>query len=597
MKVLFCASECVPFVKTGGLADVAGALPIALKQDGVDVRVILPKYGMIDEYWKSRMTHVCNFEVLFGWERVFCGVETVEDNGVTYYFIDNETFFYVNDIYGDGINEGLRFAFFCRAILEALPRIGFFPDVLHLNDWQTGLTAALLKTQYAAGAEYAHIRTVFSIHNLKYQGLFRWQDIAGRLGLDERYFTSEYLEFYGNISCMKGGLVFADRINTVSPTYANEIKTPYFGENLDGLLRARENTLSGILNGLDYTIFDPATDRFLPYHFDPEHLEGKLTCKRALQKECALEVRDVPLIGMIARLSSQKGLDLVERVLSDIMRSDIQIGFLGKGEQRFVDLLNWANWRYPHRVHARIELDEGLAHRIYAGSDMFLMPSQFEPCGLSQMIALKYGSVPIVRETGGLKDTIIPYNKFTDEGNGFSFANYNAHEMLNTIEHAVHYWYEDKPMWKRMMLRGMRDNFAWDKPAKQYVALYEQLLPGKKPEGCKEPAVTPATPTPPTPQKPVQPDNAPAKPDAGQKPAQPGAAKPETRETDTKAGAGTATAPKADKPAYAPVTRPIQPIRPGKPQTADPVQPQKPADGEQRRTKETKGDASQKPTK
>jgi starch synthase len=287
---------------------------------------------------------------------------------------------------------------------------------------------------------------------------------------------------------MKGGLVFADRISTVSPTYANEIKTPYFGENLDGLLRARENTLSGIINGLDYTIFNPSTDRFLPYHYDPAHLEGKQTCKRALQKECGLTVRDVPLIGMIARLSTQKGLDLVERVLGDIMKNDVQIVFLGKGEQRFVDLLNWANWRYPHRVHARIELDEGLAHRIYAGSDMFLMPSQFEPCGLSQMIALKYGSVPIVRETGGLKDTIVPYNKFTDEGNGFSFANYNAHEMLNTIERAVHYWYEDKPMWKRMMLRGMHDSFAWEKPAKQYIALYEQLLPLKKQEECKEPA-------------------------------------------------------------------------------------------------------------
>lgn len=531
MKVLFCASECVPFVKTGGLADVAGALPIALRQDGVDVRVILPKYGMIDEYWKGRMTHLCHFEVLFGWERIFCGVETVVDNGVTYYFIDNETYFYVNDIYGDGTNEGLRFAFFCRAILEALPHIGFFPDVLHLNDWQTGLAAALLKTQYAGNADYAHIRTVFSIHNLKYQGLFRWQDIAGRLGLDERYFTSEYLEFYGNISCMKGGLVFADRISTVSPTYANEIKTPYFGENLDGLLRARENTLTGIINGLDYTIFNPATDRFLPYHYDPEHLEGKLTCKKALQKECGLEVKDVPLIGMIARLSTQKGLDLIERVLGDIMRSDIQMVFLGKGEQRFVDLLNWANWRYPHRVHARIELDEGLAHRIYAGSDMFLMPSQFEPCGLSQMIALKYGSVPIVRETGGLKDTIVPYNKFTDEGNGFSFANYNAHELLFTIEHAVHYWYEDKPMWNRMMLRGMHDSFAWEKPAKQYIALYEQMLPKKKPEECKETAVEPLPPGKPTktqttviqqePVKPTAPDDQKAQPSVPPKPQQP----------------------------------------------------------------------------
>jgi starch synthase len=482
MKVLFCASECVPFVKTGGLADVAGALPATLSREGADVRVMLPKYGMIDEYWKRRMEHICDFEMLFGWEKVYCGVERVVDNGVTYYFIDNETFFYVNEIYGDGVHEGIRFAFFCRAILEAMPHIGFFPDVLHLNDWQTGLAAALLKTQYAASADYARIRSVFSIHNLKYQGLFAWREIAGRLGLDDRYFTYEYLEFYGCISCMKGGLVFADRLCTVSPTYAEEIKTPFYGENLDGLLRARENTLSGILNGLDYTIFDPSNDRFLTEHFDAEHLEGKQLCKRALQKECGLEERDVPLIGMIARLSTQKGLDLVERVLGDILKNDVQIVFLGKGDRRFVDMLNWANWRYPKRVHARIELDEGLAHRIYAGADLFLMPSQFEPCGLSQLIALRYGCVPIVRETGGLKDTILPYNLFTDEGNGFSFANYNAHEMLDTITRAVNYWTTDKAMWRRMMLRGMADRFDWQKPAKSYLALYEGMMPPLKAE-------------------------------------------------------------------------------------------------------------------
>ena len=477
MKVLFCTSECVPFVKTGGLADVAGALPVALKETGTDISVILPKYGIIDDYWKSRMEHVCQFEVLFGLEKLYCGIERVEDQGITYYFVDNESFFYVGEIYGDGLSEGLRFAFFCRAVLEALPRIGFFPDLLHLNDWQTGLIAALLKTQYAAKPEYARMRTLFSIHNLKYQGIFSWREIAGRLGIDERYFTFEYLEFYGCISCMKGGLVFADRLSTVSPTYAEEIKTPFYGEHLEGLLRARENALSGILNGLDYTIFNPANDRFLLHHFDSENLGGKLACKRDLQRECGFEERDVPLIGMIARLSQQKGLDLVERVLGDILRNDVQIVFLGKGDRRFVDLLNWANWRYPKRVHARIELDEGLAHRVYAGADLFLMPSQFEPCGLSQMIALRYGCVPVVRETGGLKDTIMPYNMYTDEGNGFSFANYNAHEMLFTIERAVKYWNEDKAMWRRMMLRGMADRFDWTKQAKEYLALYEQTLP------------------------------------------------------------------------------------------------------------------------
>ncbi len=505
MKVLFCASECVPFIKTGGLADVIGSLPIALKNEGADVRVMLPKYRAIDEYWRSRMEHVCHFEVLFGWERVYCGVERVLDNGATYYFIDNESFFYADDIYGGGINEGLRFAFFCRAALESLSRLGFYPDVLHLNDWQTGPIAALLKTQYAHSPEYARIRTIFSIHNLKYQGLFPWREIAGRLGLDERYFTPDYLEFYGCMSFIKGGLVFADRICTVSPTYAEEIKTAYYGENLDGLMRARENTLSGILNGIDYTIFNPANDRFLTHHFSADALEGKADCKKALQSECGLAERDVPVIGMIARLSPQKGLDLVERVLDDILRCDVQIVFLGKGEQRFVDLLNWANWRYPHRVHARIELDEGLAHRIYAGSDLFLMPSQFEPCGLSQMIALRYGSVPVVRETGGLKDTIAPYNQYTDEGNGFSFANYNAHEMLFTLERAVRYWYDDKPMWKRLMLRGMKADFGWSKSAKKYLELYESVAPqtaakadepAERPEPAAAPVAEPAKPEP-----------------------------------------------------------------------------------------------------
>ena len=477
MKILFAASECVPFIKTGGLADVVGSLPISLAAMGEDVRVILPKYRIIDGYWKARMEHVCHFDVMFGWERKFCGVEQVIDNGVTYYFIDNEEFFGVESIYGDGQAEAFRFAFFDRAVLEALAHIGFFPDILHCNDWQTGFIPALLRTQMQWSEDYRAIKSVFSIHNLKYQGICSWDDIAGRLGLDARYFSPNYLEFFGALSFLKGGLVFSEYVLTVSPTYAEEIKTPYYGENLDGLLRARYTTLAGILNGIDYTIFDPATDRFLPAHFSADDLVGKAESKALLQEECGLDVRpEVPLIGMIARLSPQKGFDLIERVLDDVMRSDLQMVFLGKGDREFVDLLNWANWRYPRRLHARIALDEGLAHRIYAGSDMFLMPSQFEPCGLSQMIALRYGSVPIVRETGGLKDSIVPYNQYTDEGNGFSFANYNAHEMLFTIERAVRYYYDDKPMWNRLVQRGMHEDFSWTHSAGEYLALYERLL-------------------------------------------------------------------------------------------------------------------------
>ena len=485
MKILFAASECVPFIKTGGLADVMGSLPVALSKLGADARVILPKYHVVDEYWKSRMEHVTSFEVLFGWETKFCGVETLTDNGVTYYFIDNEEFFSADSIYGDGEDEGYRFAFFCRAVLEALPRIGFFPDILHCNDWQTGLVPALLKTQYQENADYRAIQCVFSVHNLKYQGIFNWKDMAGRLGLDERYFSPSYLEFYGCLSFMKGGLVFSEYVLTVSPTYAAEIKTPYYGENLDGLLRARYSTVSGILNGLDYLIYDPATDRFLAAHYTPEDLTGKRESKALLQKECGLDIReDAPLVGMIARLSPQKGFDLIKRVLDDVMRQDLQMVFLGKGDREFVDMLNWANWRYPRRLHARIDLDEGLAHRIYAGSDMFLMPSQFEPCGLSQMIALRYGSIPIIRETGGLKDTIVPYNQYTDEGNGFSFANYNAHEMLFTIERAVGYYYNDKPMWARMQQRGMHDDFSWTHSATEYMSLYDRLLHPDTPAYC-----------------------------------------------------------------------------------------------------------------
>ncbi len=482
MKILLAASECVPFIKTGGLADVVGSLPVELKRMGEDVRVILPKYRVIDWYWRERMEHVCDFYMVFGWARVFCGVERVIDNGVVYYFVDNEEFFSPENIYGDGPAEGIRFAFFCRAVLEILPRIGFFPDVLHLNDWQTGMIAALLKTQYQGSEDFRRIKTVFAIHNLQYQGVFSWKEMAGRLGIEERYNTPDYLEFYGCMSFLKGGLVFADRIVTVSPTYAEEIKTAYYGERLDGIMRARGGTLSGILNGIDTVVYDPATDRFLPTHYSAEELAGKAANKAALQQECGLAIRpEVPVIGMIARLTPQKGLDLVERVLGDIMQCDVQLVFLGKGDKRFVDLLNWANWRYQGRVHARIQLDEGLAHRIYAGADLFLMPSMFEPCGLSQMIALRYGTIPIVRETGGLKDTIVPYNKYSDEGNGFSFANYNAHELLYTIQRAVGFYYDDKPMWRRLMLRGMACDFSWRRSAAQYLALYRALLPEEAP--------------------------------------------------------------------------------------------------------------------
>ena len=479
MNILFAASECDPFVKTGGLADVIGALPIELARQGADLRVALPKYRIIDEYWKSRMEYLCHFELLFGWESRYCGVETLLHNGVRYYFIDNEDFFSADNIYGDGLKEGLRFAFFCRAVLEMLPRIGFFPAVLHCHDWQTGLIPAMLKTQYRGRAGYDDVKAVFSIHNLQYQGLFDWRKLNGWLGFEEWLFSPEYLEFYGGISCMKGGLVFADWLCTVSPRYAEEIKMPYYGELLDGLLRARAAQLSGILNGIDTVIYDPGTDRFLQDHYTAAELSGKALCKAALQKACGLkEAPSTPVIGFVARLSHQKGLALIERVLDDIMRLDVQLVFLGSGEKRFEDMLHWASWRYGNRVYARIGLDEGLAHRIYAGADMFLMPSQYEPCGLSQMISLRYGTVPIVRETGGLADSVQPYNQYTDEGTGFSFANYNAHEMLSTIERAIACYHDAAAVWRRLQARGMAADYSWTHAAKEYLRLYDGLFSG-----------------------------------------------------------------------------------------------------------------------
>ena len=490
MKILYCASECVPFIKTGGLADVAGSLPVAMKQAGHDVRVMLPKYRAIDPYWKERMQHVCSFTLLFGWQTMFCGVETLSDNGVIYYFIDNEEMFSQEPIYGDGIHEGYRFAFFSRAILESLPQLDFFPDVIHGNDWQTGLVPALLRTQYQQARGYARIKTVFSVHNLRYQGVFDYPLLNGKLGFEARYFTPEFLEFYGNLSCMKAGLVFSDHISTVSPTYAEEIKTPYYGEQLDGLLRARGDGVTGILNGIDDVVYDPATDRFLEAHYSAREPAGKRECKRRLQQECRLpEAPDAPLAALIARLTPQKGLDLIERVLPELLATGAQLVFLGSGDKHYQDMLNWAAWRYPNQLSFTSGLNEGLAHRIYAGADLFLMPSQFEPCGLSQMISLRYGTLPVVRETGGLRDTVVPYNKYTGEGNGFSFANYNAHELLFTFESAAALYREDKAAFAVMQKRGMAQDFSWAASANAYLAMYQRLLPeAPKPRAKKRTA-------------------------------------------------------------------------------------------------------------
>ena len=476
MKILFAASECVPFIKTGGLADVVGALTPVLKAQGADVRVILPLYAAIPQEYVNQMKLECEFEVELCWRRQYCGIKSLEYQGVTFYFIDNQYYFGRSYIYGLGGDEYERFGFFDRAVIDALVHLDFKPDVVHCHDWQTGMIPALLKIQYAQYPFYQDMKTVYTIHNLQYQGVFPIKAVQDTLGLGDSLFTSDKLECYGCANYMKAGLVYADELTTVSPSYADEIQTAFYGERLDGLLRARKDQLVGILNGIDVNDYDPAKDPQIYANYDPYHLGGKEICKQELQKELGLEVDPtVPLVGIISRLSNQKGFDLIECVIRELMATGIQLVVLGMGEAKYTNLFSWAESEYPGRLATRFAMNHQLAHRIYAGSDMFLMPSQFEPCGLSQMIAMRYGSVPIARETGGLRDTVLSYNKFTDEGNGFTFFNYNAHDMLHTVRRAVHYYNHNRDVWYRLIVRGMTGDYSWYSSAGKYMALYEEV--------------------------------------------------------------------------------------------------------------------------
>lgn len=476
MKILMAASECVPFVKTGGLADVLGALPKALRATGEDVRVVLPKYGEISEEYRSQMTTVCYFYVNLGWRRQYCGIETLELNGIVYYFIDNEYYFKRPYVYGLGGDEAERFAFFSRAVLEMLPRIDFFPDVLHCHDWQTGLIPMLIRSQYGDDDRYQAVRTVYTIHNLQYQGVFPIDYVEDLLSLGREAYLDGGVEFYGHCSFMKGGINFADQITTVSPTYSKEIQTAYYGERLDGLLRSKADRLTGVLNGIDMEEYDPENDPMIEINYTNRSPGRKKKNKALLQAQLGLEVDEsIPLIGMVGRLSDQKGLDLLECVLEDIMKTGVQLVILGKGDDRYVRMLKWAQWKYQGRVAACIEMNHKLAHQIYASSDLFLMPSKFEPCGLSQMIALRYGSLPIVRETGGLRDTVLSYNEYTGEGNGFTFLNYNAHDMLHTIERAVNIYREENKTFMKLVRRAMNGRYGWDQSAQVYIDVYKKL--------------------------------------------------------------------------------------------------------------------------
>ena len=532
MKILFATSECVPFVKTGGLADVVGALPREIRKAGEDVRVILPLYKAIGIEWREKMQHMLYFYVNLGWRRQYVGIESLEYAGITFYFVDNEQYFGRDYIYGMGGDEGERFAFFCRAVMEALPKIDFIPDVLHCHDWQTGLIPVLHKLQYRHLELFHNIKTVFTIHNLQYQGLFPIDTIEDLLYLGNLAYTSDALEFYGMCSCMKGGIVFSDEITTVSPTYSQEIQTAYYGERLDGLLRSRVDHLSGILNGIDTEEYDPKTDKLIATTYSAETFDKKVENKLALQRELGLTVdADVPMIAMITRLSGQKGLDLVECVLPEIMNTGAQLVILGMGESRYVDLFSWAQWKYPLQVSANFQMNSALSHKLYAAADMFLMPSLFEPCGLSQLISLRYGTLPITRETGGLRDTVLAYNEFTGDGNGFTFLYYNAHDMLHVIENAVKMFHDQRDVFNGLAVRAMKGSYGWDQSAKQYVALYEKLL---KPEAGEAPAEAEEAPA----------EAAPAKKPAARKKAAP---KAEEAPAEKKPAARKKAAPKAEE--------------------------------------------------
>jgi starch synthase len=475
MNVLFAASEAVPLVKSGGLADVIGSLPQALQKQGADVRIILPKYADIPQHYKDKMETVKTFNVYVGWRNQYCGLQELDIDGIHYYFIDNEFYFGRSGLYGYG-DDAERFIFFCRAVSEALPHLNFKPDIIHCHDWQTALIPFMLKAHYAHIPYYDDFKTMFTIHNLMYQGRFNREWMMELLSVGDSYFTPEGLEFHGDGNCLKGALVYADLITTVSKTYAEEIQTPTFGENLDGVLRSRSSDLFGIVNGLDNEAYDPMNDSALPVKYR-NAIGKKRVNKMRFQESVGLPVgSDIPMIGLVSRLVEQKGLDLIAHILDELLEMDVQLAVLGTGDWHYEQLFKDAARRHPDKVSANIMFDDGLARNIYASSDLFLMPSKFEPCGLGQLIALRYRSIPIVRETGGLKDTVQPYNEFTGEGTGFTFMNYNAHELLFTIQRAVHYYHSGPEVWTNLVYNISKVDFGWNQSAKQYMFLYDHLL-------------------------------------------------------------------------------------------------------------------------
>jgi glycogen/starch synthases, ADP-glucose type len=481
MNVLFVVAEADPFVKTGGLGDVGGSLPLATHNAAAQVRVILPKYSRIPGVYLNQMRPAAQCSVKLAWRRIEYRIEVMEHKGVLFYFIDNGYYFNREKIYGYD-DEGERFAFLDKAVLECLPHIGFRPDVIHCHDWHTALIPLMLKEDYGHDPYYFGMRTVLTIHNLAYQGRFSTALFEDVLGYGGHRAAWEKLEFYGGINYLKAGLMAADALTTVSPSYAREIQNAYFGEMLDGVLRHRQRQLQGILNGIDTDQYDPAHDPYLAAG-DNGTFAGKGANKQNLQEILGLPVRaDLPVLALVSRLVDQKGIDLLVHVLAEILEMDLQMVILGTGDKRYEDILNRFAYQYPDKIAVRLMFDEALAHKIYGGADMLLMPSLSEPCGLSQMIAMRYGVLPIVRETGGLKDTVQAWNQITGAGNGFSFANYNAHELLFTVQRAVKLFREDKAVWQGLMEHARRCDFSWKKSAQQYIELY-QTITGRQTAG------------------------------------------------------------------------------------------------------------------
>lgn len=475
MKVLLVASEAAPFIKSGGLGDVAGALPKELAKKGVDVRVVIPKYKEINWQMRDRLRFKKWFNIVVGWRTRYCGIFEYQENGVTYYLIDNERYFNRDGLYGY-YDDAERFAFFDRAVLEMLKQIDWQPDIIHCNDWQTGMIPVLLRLEYYKDLFYCSMRTVYSIHNILFQGCFDKVILPELFGYDYEPYKNKSLEFNKGVSFMKGGINYSDRISTVSYSYSNEIKSPEYGEGLDGLLRCREWDLRGIVNGIDYDEFNPATDNHIYKKYDVNTLKTKLDNKEELQKELGLyQSRSTPLIGMVTRLTRQKGIDLIINIADRLLQQDVQLVILGTGDKNFEDHFKWLDYRYGDKVSANIRFDNTLAHKIYASSDMFLMPSLFEPCGLGQLIALRYGSIPIVRETGGLRDTVQAYNRYDESGNGFSFANFNADEMFNIIQYAIGIYY-DKRQWNKIIRHAMKSDNSWSRSADSYLNMYNEII-------------------------------------------------------------------------------------------------------------------------